>query len=114
MVAVLGSVAVGHAQRPAIPLDTLLVSATSRAAAEIATGTRAVEDLPHSCRCGTRWSGSNTAHCAACHRYTFSGIGGFDLHRKGGVCTDPAELGLTPLPGRAYEVWGARAIEEAA
>lgn len=43
--------------------------------------------LPHSCgKCDARWSGLNTAHCAAdgCHR-TFSGVSAFDLHRIGGV-----------------------------
>jgi len=71
-----------------------------------AAGTRATEDLPHGCRCGARWSGSNTAHCGAqCHR-TFSGIRPFDDHRRDGVCVDPATIGMSLVPGRAYECWG--------
>lgn len=30
-------------------------------------------------------SGSNRAHCGACH-LTFSGFTSFDLHRRGGTC----------------------------
>lgn len=74
-------------------------------------GTRAPEDLPNSCRCGARWSGSNTAHCGACHRYTFTGIGAFDAHRKGRHCNPPGDVGLVLIPGRAYEVWGTRSVE---
>ncbi len=71
-----------------------------------AKGTRATESLPNSCRCGARWSGTNTSHCAAtgCH-YTFTGLGDFDRHRKGGVCADPASIGMSVAPGRAYEAW---------
>jgi len=68
-------------------------------------GTRAVADLPHSCHCGSRWAGSSTAHCGACHR-TFTGVAPFDAHRRGGACTEPADAGLTAVPGRAYEAWG--------
>lgn len=31
------------------------------------------------------------AHCSACHT-TFGGITGFDRHRRGGQCHDPALL----------------------
>lgn len=78
---------------------------TAPAFATRVAGTRAFEDLPHTCKCGTRWAGANTCHCGACHR-TFGGIGDFERHRKGGACADPANLGLALLPGRAYEVWG--------
>lgn len=39
----------------------------------------------------------SNAHCAAdgCHR-TFGGITGFDRHRRGGECLDPAGLGMHP------------------
>jgi hypothetical protein len=45
------------------------------------------------CGCGARWTGRRTAHCAACHR-TFGGVGGFDRHRRGGACLEPADVGL--------------------
>jgi hypothetical protein len=61
--------------------------------------------LPHTCRCGTRWSGTRIAHCGACHE-TFSGVAPFDAHRRGGVCRPPAEIGLTLFPDRAYRCWG--------
>ncbi|WP_208630415.1 FDXHR family putative zinc-binding protein [Amycolatopsis kentuckyensis] len=50
--------------------------------------------------CDSTWASLNYAHCAAtdCHR-TFSGIGYFDLHRRGGVCADPA--GITREDGKA-------------
>lgn len=35
---------------------------------------------PH-CRCGTHWTGSNTCHCAACHR-TFTSPAAFTRHRR--------------------------------
>ena len=76
------------------------------------TGTRSFEDLPHACRCGARWAGSRTCHCAAagCH-LTFTSVGSFDAHRKGGRCNPPADVGLVLIPGRAYEVWGTRAVD---
>jgi hypothetical protein len=61
--------------------------------------------LPHSCRCGTRWAGTRTAHCGACH-HTFTGIGPFDRHRRDGTCLNPADVGLVPIPGRQYRAWG--------
>lgn len=72
----------------------------------IPRGTRNYEDLPHSHRCGARWSGSQTCHCAApgCCR-TFTGIGAFDRHRRGGTCADPATIGMVLAPGRAYDAW---------
>jgi hypothetical protein len=36
--------------------------------------------------CEQRWTGVNVCHCAACHR-TFTGVSGFDTHRRGGACT---------------------------
>lgn len=48
----------------------------------------------HSCgRCDSRWTGSNRAHCAACHS-TFGGVTSFDQHRRDGECVHPTELGL--------------------
>ena len=69
-------------------------------------GRRDFEDLPHGCRCGARWAGSTTAHCGAqCHKI-FSGVTAFDAHRRNGVCLDPATVGMSLVPGRAYECWG--------
>lgn len=68
-------------------------------------GTREYADLPHSDKCGARWSGSNTCHCGTCHG-TFSGVEAFDHHRKSGTCRDPRDVGLTLVAGRAYECWG--------
>lgn len=67
-------------------------------------GSRDYANLPHQHRCGTRWSGSLTAHCGACCR-TFTGIGSFDYHRRGGTCADPASIGMVPADGRAYQAW---------
>lgn len=58
---------------------------------------------PHSCRCGRRWTGLNTAHCTTCHN-TFSGVTGFDKHRKDGECINPPEVGLVDA-GRTYSCW---------
>ncbi len=62
---------------------------------------------PWGCRCGSRWGGLNTCHCAAdgCHR-TFSGVSTFDRHRRDGRCIDPATVGMAALPSRPYECWG--------
>lgn len=68
-------------------------------------GTADPTKLPHSCRCGTRWSGSTTAHCSQCH-ITCSGVRTFDVHRRGGVCRPPADCGMSLVPGRAYQCWG--------
>lgn len=70
-----------------------------------ARGTADPDLLPHGHSCGARWSGANTSHCGACHR-TFSSVGTFDRHRRGGACLDPAGVGMSLLTGRAYEVWG--------
>ncbi len=67
-------------------------------------GTRNHADLPHGHHCGARWSGTTTCHCGACCK-TFTGIGAFDRHRKGGECADPATIGMAVIPGRAYQAW---------
>lgn len=65
-----------------------------------------MKELPHSCKCGAKWSGSRTAHCAGtCHK-TFSGEGPFLRHRKDGNCLDPVSRGMSLLPNRAYECFG--------
>jgi hypothetical protein len=69
-------------------------------------GTADPANLPHSCRCRTRWAGSTTSHCGACHT-TFNGITTFDVHRRGGFCgRRPSDVGMSLVPGRAYECWG--------
>lgn len=67
--------------------------------------TRDYADLPHGCSCGARWSGGITCHCGSCH-LTFSGVEAFHRHRRGGLCHDPRDVGLTLVAGRAYECWG--------
>lgn len=69
-------------------------------------GTRNPENLPNRHSCGTRWAGTNTCHCAApgCCQ-TFTGIGAFDRHRRGGTCADPATIGMVLASGRAYPAW---------
>lgn len=37
-------------------------------------------------------------HCGTCHR-TFGGASGFDRHRRGGLCLDPAGLGYELVKG---------------
>lgn len=80
------------------------MTTTARAILAALAGTRDPADLPHAHSCGARWSGANTAHCGACC-VTFVGIGAFDLHRRGGTCAQPATIGMTLAPGRAYQAW---------
>ncbi len=49
---------------------------------------------------GCKMPTPSQAHCSVCHR-TFSGVWGFDKHRRNGVCLDPAELGMV----EAGQVW---------
>jgi hypothetical protein len=74
--------------------------------------------LPNSCgRCPARWAGSNTAHCASCHR-TFSSPSAFDDHRirntVAGGCIDPAKAGMVEHQRVGYSVWGYPSDEGAA
>lgn len=41
--------------------------------------------------CDTTWTGLATCHCSDCHE-TFAAIGGFDAHRVGDACVDPASI----------------------
>jgi hypothetical protein len=62
--------------------------------------------LPHRCgRCGARWAGERTAHCAAMCHQTFSSPSAFYLHRVGGECRDPASRKLVLRQRAGYEVW---------
>lgn len=48
--------------------------------------------MKHTCGgCDKTWTGTNMAHCGACH-HTFSSVALFDLHRQGMRCTEPATL----------------------
>lgn len=69
--------------------------------------TTTVDTLPNTCRCGTRWSGTRTAHCGAdgCH-HSFVNPETFDQHRRHGRCTPPDQLGMTQVAGRPYPCWG--------
>lgn len=69
-------------------------------------GTADPSTLPFTHRCGARWSGNNTSHCGGGCCRTFSSVGTFDRHRRDGRCLDPANIGMSLIPGRAYEVWG--------
>lgn len=44
-------------------------------------------------RCGKRWWGTTQSHCRACCE-SFTGPTGFDRHRRGGQCLNPADVGL--------------------
>lgn len=61
----------------------------------------------HTCGgCQARWTGLRTSHCGTqgCHR-TFSSVAAFDRHRAGGVCNDPADLGMVLRTDRSYDRW---------
>ncbi len=60
---------------------------------------------PHSCRCGARWGGYRTCHCAGDCHVTFSSPTAFDQHRRRNKCLTPADAGLV-LMGREYECYG--------
>lgn len=53
--------------------------------------------------CDNWWTGLNSAHCSACHT-TFTGIGGFDMHRRDYQCLQHATIGLIPAD-REWEGW---------
>jgi len=63
-----------------------------------------VGNLPFSdSRCGARWSGLATCHCAACHE-SFTSVSGFDAHRTGEACKDPAAIGMARAD-RTDQAW---------
>lgn len=55
--------------------------------------------------CKRWWTGAERSHASCCHR-TFSSLSAFDLHRKGGRCNDPAEMGLVVRERPYGELWG--------
>lgn len=64
---------------------------------------------PATCRgCASRWSGTQRAHCSACH-LTFSSASAFDRHRtpdgEHGHCLDPITLTGSSLLVRRNGVW---------
>lgn len=81
-----------------------MTATTTRTRLANFNNSRDYADLPHQHRCGARWSGTLTAHCGSCCR-TFTGIGSFDHHRRGGVCANPAGIGMVLADGRAYQAW---------
>lgn len=60
--------------------------------------------------CSGRYKGSLTCHCTVCH-FTFSGIEGFDRHRRYNKCVDVLTLRdrdgnpVFVSSGRAYWCW---------
>lgn len=55
------------------------------------------------CSCGDWWTGMSAAHCGGCH-LTFTSVSGFTAHRKGGNCSNPAEIGMVRAD-RKYPAW---------
>ena len=47
--------------------------------------------LHHCERCHRTWTAKREAHCVSCCQH-FGGDAGFDLHRRGGKCSDPRAL----------------------
>jgi hypothetical protein len=41
---------------------------------------------------------SRQGHCSVCHR-TFAGVTAFDLHRRGGQCAKPEDIGMIQRDG---------------
>jgi hypothetical protein len=68
------------------------------------TGTRDYQKLPHTCQCGQRWSGEETAHCPTCH-HTFGGTTPFDYHRRNGQCSITRTLHMELDTRRAFPCW---------
>ena len=62
--------------------------------------------LPHSCKCGKRWSGNATAHCAGSCHLTFTVVSAFDKHRRNGTCLHPEVVGLCERVREGYTAWG--------
>ena len=61
-------------------------------------------------RCPAWWTGLGSAHCVGCHE-SFTSVSAFDLHRRGGECRHPADVGLVPAdkswPGWQHPgTWG--------
>lgn len=52
------------------------------------------------------------AHCSACH-VTFGAVSGFDRHRRGGECLDPAGLAMHTDARGVWRQDGTRVFEEA-
>lgn len=61
------------------------------------------EPQRYRCSCNAWWTGIAAAHCSGCH-LTFTSVSGFTLHRKGGNCSVPADLGMV-LADRKYPAW---------
>jgi len=55
--------------------------------------------------CDNQWTGLRACHCGACH-VTFTGVRGFDIHRRGSRCHDPATVGLVQIARQHWTGWG--------
>jgi hypothetical protein len=57
--------------------------------------------------CITTWTGMVMCHCAGCHN-TFSSLGLFDRHRRGGRCREPGScvLGKDATPAMRQDARG--------
>jgi hypothetical protein len=66
--------------------------------------------VPIGTKCGDvcRRPTPSQAHCTVCHR-TFGSVGGFDAHRRKGLCVDPVELGMV----ERGQVWRTPLSDEA-
>jgi hypothetical protein len=80
---------------------------------EVPTPDDATGTLPWACRCGARWAGIRTAHCAGTCHQTFSSPAAFDEHRVDGECHDPATRNLVLTTRAGYQVWSFPPDEEA-
>lgn len=86
-------------------VQTSVSTTEPRSALHGVTLTPAAPSLPHSCKCGERWAGNSTAHCAACH-LTFTVVSAFDKHRRNGECVHPVTVGLHLYGRTGYVAWG--------
>lgn len=57
-------------------------------------GPRPAQAIGTNC-CDAWWTGLSAGHCSVCG-HTFTSVSGFDKHRRGGRCLDPATVGLAP------------------
>ena len=93
----------------AIPLHGVAQDQLLDASGTRVTGTRKrrSDSPPPVNRCGgcnTTWTALSPAHCAGCHE-TFTSASGFTAHRKGGVCHDPADIGLVLHVRKTWTGW---------
>jgi hypothetical protein len=88
--------ALGHPDTPEAPCGPEILRAAAK---------RPLVDWIGCGGCDNRWTGLRACHCGACH-LTFTGIRGFDIHRRGSRCNDPATVGLVQIPRQHWTGWG--------